>query len=58
MCLIEEHTPWETRAELYISIFKGTVRRHLRLSHLPIVLWDYCMERHALVHNAVTRPLF
>ena len=24
----------------------------------PMVLWDYCMERRALIHNAIPRPLF
>ena len=54
MCLIEEHTSWANRAELYISIFKEAVRR----DHPPMVLWDYCKERRAIIQNAVPSPLF
>ena len=41
-----------------MSIFKEAVRRDLRLSHSPMVLWDYYMEWRALTNNAVPRPLF
>ena len=55
---LDEHTPWANRAELYIVLFKEAVLQYLRLSHLPMVFWDYCMERRVLVHNAVLLPLF
>ena len=30
----------------------------MRESKSPIVLWDYVIERRALIHNAVNIPLF
>ena len=30
----------------------------MRRTDSPLVLWDYCMERRALIHNAVPRSLF
>ena len=54
----KEHTPWANQAELYITIFKEAVRWDLVLSHSPMVLWDYCMERRPIIHNSVTRQLF
>ena len=56
--ILEEGTPWANRAELYVGLFKEAVRKDLRLSNAPMVLWDYCMERRALIHNAIPRPLF
>ena len=57
MRVIEQHTRWTIGVQLYICIFKEAVRRDLRLSHPPMVFWDYCMERRALIHNAVPHPL-
>lgn len=56
--ILEENTPWANRAELYIGLFKEAVRKDLRTSDAPMVLWDYCMERRAQIHNAIPRPLF
>ena len=58
MRVLEEQTPWANRYELYISLFKEAVRRDLRLSHSPMVLWDYCMEQHSFIKNDVPFPLF
>ena len=55
---LEVGTPWANRAELYIGMLKSAVRKDLRRSHAPLVLWDYCIERRALIHNAVPRDLF
>ena len=56
--ILEEGTPWANRAELYIGLLKEAVRKDLRISNAPMVLWDYCMERRARIHNSVPRPLF
>ena len=56
--VLEEGTPWANRAELYIGLFKEAVRKDLRLSNAPMVLWDYCMEQRALIHNAISLLLF
>ena len=56
--ILERATPWANRAELYIGLLKEAVRKDMRESNSPMVLWDYCIERRALIHNAVPRPLF
>ena len=56
--ILEEGSPWSNRAELYIGLFKEAVRKDLRKSDSPMVLWDYCMERRALIHNSIPRKLF
>ncbi len=55
---LERATPWANRAELFIRLLKEAVRKDMRESNSPMVLWDYAIERRALIHNAVTRPLF
>jgi hypothetical protein len=56
--ILERGTPWSNRAELYIGLLKESVRKDMRASNSPLVLWDYCIERRALIHNAMPRPLF
>ena len=56
--VLERATPWANRAELYIGLLKEAVRKDMRESNSPMVLWDYAIERRALIHNAVPRPLF
>ena len=36
---LERGTPWENRAELYIGIVKRKVKKTLKLSNAPMVLW-------------------
>ena len=55
---LEVGTPWSNRAELYIGILKEAVRKDMRKADSPLVLWDYCLERRALIHNAIPRHLF
>ena len=56
--ILEESTQWANRAELYIGLLKTAVRRDMRESHSPLVLWDYCAQRRALIHNLTPRNLF
>ena len=56
--ILEKGTPWANRAELYIGLLKEAVRKDMRESHSPMVLWDYAIERRAVIHNLVPRPLF
>ena len=56
--ILEEHTQWANRAELYIGLLKESIRKDLRRSHCPLVLWDYCAQRRALIHNLTPRNLF
>jgi len=56
--LLEESTQWANRAELYIQIFREAIRKDLRESNSPMVLWDYCAERRARIPNVTSRNLF
>lgn len=56
--VLELRTQWANRAELWIGIIKEAVRRDLRMSHAPLVFWDYCLERRALIMNATARDNF
>lgn len=56
--VLEKGTPWANRAELYIGLLKEAVRKDMRASHSPMVLWDYAIERRATINNIVPRPLF
>ena len=58
MRVLEVGTPWANRAELYIGLLKESVRQDMRACDAPMVLWDYCLERRAHIHNALPRPLF
>ena len=56
--LLEKSTQWANRAELYIGLLKEAVRKDLRASDAPMVLWDYCIQRRAAIHNVTPRHLF
>jgi len=56
--MLEVGTPWSNRAELYIGLLKEAVRKDMRSSNSPMVLWDYCIQRRANIHNLIPRPLF
>ena len=56
--ILEKGTPWANWAELYIGLLKEAVRKDMRASHSPMVLWDYAIERRAAIHNLVPRLLF
>jgi len=55
---LEEHTPWANKAELYIGLIKKAVLKDLKESDCPLVLWDYCIERRAMINNLTARDLF
>ena len=55
---LEEGTPWSNRAELYIGLLKSGITKDLKESNAPYILWDYCAERRARVHNLTARDLF
>ena len=56
--ILEKGTPWANRAELYIGLLKESVRKDMRESNSPMCLWDYAIERRALIHNVIPRPSF
>jgi len=55
---LEENTPWANKAELYIGLIKKAVLKDLKESDCPLVLWDYCIERRAMINNLTARDLF
>ena len=55
---LERGTPWSNRAELYIGLLKRAIKKDLKESNCPLVLWDYCAERRAKVHNVTAKDLF
>jgi hypothetical protein len=56
--VLEENTQWANRAELYVGLMKESVRKDMRESNCPLVLWDYCAERRARIHNLTPKKLF
>ena len=58
MRILETETQWANRAELYIGLFKESIRKDLSRTNCPLVLWDYCAERRAAIHNVIPRDLF
>eukprot|EP00970_Alexandrium_tamarense_P013767 scaffold3678_cov106-Alexandrium_tamarense.AAC.1 len=56
--VLEESTQFANRAELYIGLMKESIRKDIRETHSPLVLWDYCAERRALIFNLTAKNLF
>ncbi len=56
--VFEAETQWANRAELYIGQIKEATRKDMRSSGSPLVLWDYCMERRALIFQITAKKLF
>jgi hypothetical protein len=56
--VLEAKTQWANRAKLYIGFMKEVTRKDMRSSGSPLVLWDYCMERWALVFQITAKKLF
>ena len=56
--MLEEHTQWANRAELYIGLLKESIQKDMKESNFPLILWDYCTEHCARIHNLTTKSLF
>ena len=56
--VLEAEMQWADWAELYIGLIKEATRKGMRATDSPIVLWDYCMERHALIFQFTAKKLF
>ena len=57
--ILEEGTQHANIAELYINLLKESIHKDMRESNCPLViLWDYCVERRARIHNLIARNLF
>ena len=55
---LEAETQFANRAELIIGLFKEATRKDMRESGSPIVLWDFCIERRAVISQATSKKLF
>ena len=55
---LEEGSPWSNKAELYIGLLKEAVRKDIRESNSPMILWDYCVERRARINNLMAKDNF
>jgi hypothetical protein len=56
--ILEAKTQWANRAELYVGLVKESTRKDMRALGSPLVLWDYCMERRALIYQVTAKLLF
>jgi hypothetical protein len=56
--VLESQTQWANRATLYIGLVKVATRKDMWASSLPLVLWDYCMKRRALIYQVTAKNLF
>ena len=58
LSLLEQSTQWANRAERYVGLLKEAVRKDMRDSHSPLVLWDYCAKRRVSIFTLTARDLF
>jgi hypothetical protein len=60
LCVLEAETQWANQAELYVGLLKEATRKNMRATGSPLVLWlwDYCMERRALIFQVTAKKLF
>ena len=56
--ILEESTQWASLVDLYIGIIKEAIRKDIRETHSPLVLWDYCAKKRTLILNMTARHLF
>ncbi len=56
--VLEAQTQWANRAELYVGLMKEATWNDMRVTGLPLVLWDYCMEWRALIFQITAKKLF
>ena len=56
--MLKGSTQWANRAELYVGLFKETVRKDILQGNTLLVFWDYCAERRAAITNMTAKYLF
>ena len=56
--MIEGLDQWANRAELYVGLFKGAVRKDMLQENPLLVFWEYCDERRAAITNMTAKDLF
>ena len=55
---LEESTQWANLAKNYIGILEEAIRQDLLESSAPLVVWGYCAEWRARVHNLTAKDKF
>ena len=58
LIILEEGTPWSNKAELYIDFKKESLRKYMKETYIPLVLWDYFAERRSRINNLTAKNLF
>ena len=43
---------------MYIGLIKESIRKDMKESDCPLVMWGYCAERRARINNLTARNLF
>ena len=56
--ILEESTQNANLAEIYVDLTKTSIRKDLRESDAPMVLWDLCVERRMRIKNLTGWLLF
>lgn len=56
--LLEEGSPKSNRAELYVGLIKDGIIKDIKRTGSPKVLWCFCAERKARIHNLTASKLF
>ena len=54
--ILEESTQHSNLAERYVGLTKTSIRKDLRESDAPMVLWDFCAERRMRINNFTDWP--
>ena len=55
---LEKGTSSSNRAECYVGIVKSNVKKDLKMTNSPLVLWDYCVERRCKILSASARDIY
>ena len=56
--ILKKSTQYANLAERYVGLTKTLIRKDLRKSDAPMVLWDFCAERRMRINNLTAWPLF
>ena len=55
---LEEGTPLENKAKLFIGLIKEAVCKDIKESDCPLSFWEYCVERQARINNLTAKSTF
>ena len=56
--ILGESTHHANLAERYVGPTETSIRKDLRKSDAPMVLWDFCAEHRMCINNLTSQPLF